>query len=156
MQNLGYAQVDLQNEQLNQDIIQLSGILTEALSIDSFINLQTLKQVPEFPVFNPGQLGVMEQPLVSQSYMPPDLTRIQKLIPGAKEKHAQDVAKAYELYRTHVAAHAIRETTRQQRLAEAKVSLSVKLQRLNSRLPYNMLRLIIFSGISLLALHLLL
>ena len=116
------AQVDLQNEQLNQDMNRLSGILTEALSIDSFINLQTLKQVPEFPVFNPGQLGVMEQPPVSQSYMPPDLTRIQKLIPGTKEKHAQDVAKAYELYRTHVTAHAVRETTRLQRLGEARAS----------------------------------
>ena len=114
------AQVDLQNEQLKEHIMRLSNILTEALSIDSFVNLQTLKQVPEFPVFNPGQLGVVEQPPVPQRYMPPDLTGIQKLIPGAKEKHAQDVAKAYELYRTHVAAHAVRETTRQQRLAEAR------------------------------------
>src|SRR5579859_2731341 len=52
------AQVNLQNEQLNQDIIRLCNILTDALSIDSFINLQTLKQVPERPVFDPGQLWV--------------------------------------------------------------------------------------------------
>ena len=54
------AQVNLQNEQLNQDITQLCNILTDALSIDSFINLQTLKQVPERPVFDPGQLWVAE------------------------------------------------------------------------------------------------
>jgi restriction system protein len=114
------AQVDLQNEQLKEHIMRLSNILTEALSIDSFVNLQTLKQVPEFPVFNPGQLGVAESPPVPQRYMVPDLTGIQKLIPGAKEKHAQDMAKGYELYRTHVAVHAARETARQQRLAEAR------------------------------------
>jgi len=116
------AQVNLQNEQLNQNITRLGNILTDALSIDSFINLQTLKQVPERPVFNPGQLGVAEPPPVPQMYMPPDLPGIQKLIPGAKEKHAQEVAKAYELYRTHVAAHAAREVTRQRRLAEARAS----------------------------------
>lgn len=116
------AQVNLQNEQLNEDITRLSNILTDALSIDSFINLQTLKQVPERPVFNPGQLGVAEPPPAPQMYMLPDLTGIQKLIPGAKEKHAQEVAKAYELYRTHVAAHATREVTRQRRLAEARAN----------------------------------
>jgi restriction system protein len=52
-------------------------------------------------------------------YIPPDLTGIQKLMPGAKEKHAQEVAKASELYRSHVAAHVAREAARQQRLAEA-------------------------------------
>jgi restriction system protein len=113
------AQVNLQNEQLNQDITRLCNILTDALSIDSFINLQTLKQVPERPVFDPGQLGVAEPPPVPQMYIPPDLTGIQKLIPGAKEKHAQEVAKASDLYRSHVAAHISREAARQQRLAEA-------------------------------------
>ncbi len=113
------AQVNLQNEQLNQDITRLCNILTDALSIDSFINLQTLKQVPERPVFDPGQLGVEEPPPVPQMYIPPNLTGIQKLIPGAKEKHAQEVAKASELYRSHVATHAAREAARQQRLAEA-------------------------------------
>ncbi len=116
------AQVNLQNEQLNQNITRLGNILTDALSIDSFINLQTLKQVPERQVFNPGQLGVAEPSPVPQMYMPPDLTGIQRLIPGAKEKHAQEVAKAYELYRTHVAAHAAREVTRQRRLAEARAN----------------------------------
>lgn len=112
------AQVNLQNEQLNQDITRLCNFLTDALSIDSFINLQTLKQVPERPVFDPGQLGVAEPPPVPQMYIPPDLSGIQKLIPGAKEKHAQEVSKANELYRSHVAAHAAREAARQQRLAE--------------------------------------
>jgi len=114
------AQVNLQNEQLDQISAHLSNILIEALSVDSFIDLQTLKQVPEYPVFNPGQLGVAEPPPVPQMYLPPELTRIQKFMPGAKEKHAQEVAKAYDEYRSHVAAHAAREETRQRNLAEAR------------------------------------
>src|SRR5260221_10645999 len=90
------AQVNLQNDQLDQIIARLSNILIEALSVESFIELQTLKQVPEYPVFNPGQLGVAEPPPVPQMYLPPELTRIQKFMPGAKEKHAQEVVRAYD------------------------------------------------------------
>src|SRR6266705_531720 len=111
------AQVNWQNEQLDQHIAQLGNLLSEVLLIDSFIDLQTLKQVPERPVFNPGQLGIAEPPPVP--YMPPDLTGIQKLIPGAKEKRAQEVAKAQEQYRMQMAAHAAREGARQRNLAEA-------------------------------------
>src|SRR5258708_4522971 len=112
--------VNLQNELLDQIIARLSNILIEALSVDSFIDLQTLKQVPEYPVFNPGQLDVAEPPPVPQMYLPPELTRIQKFMPGAKEKHAQEVARAYDVYRSYVAAHAAREETRQRNLAEAR------------------------------------
>src|SRR6266568_865353 len=112
------AQVSWQNEQLDQYVAQLGNLLNEALFIDSFIDLQTLKQVPERPVFNPGPLGIAEPPPVL--YMPPDLTGIQKLIPGAKEKHAQAVARAQESYRMQVGAHAARENRRQRSLAEAR------------------------------------
>jgi restriction system protein len=113
------AQVNLQNEQLDQAIARLSNILRETLAVDSFIDLQTLKQAPEYPVFNPGQLGVAEPPPVLQMYLPPELTGIQKLLPGAKEKQAQEVARAYEVYRSHASAHAAREQARQQSLTQA-------------------------------------
>jgi restriction system protein len=112
------AQVGWQNEQLDQYVAQLGNLLSEVLFIDSFIDLQTLKQVPERPVFNPGPLGIAEPPPVL--YMPPDLTGIQKLIPGAKEKHAQAVARAQESYRMQVGAHAAQEGRRQRSLAEAR------------------------------------
>ena len=114
------AQVNLQNEQLDQAITCLTNILREALSIDSFIDLKTLKQAPEYPVFNPGQLGVAEPPPVPHMYLPAELTGIQKFMPGAKEKHAQEVAKAYDIYKSHLALHAAREQARQQGLAQAR------------------------------------
>jgi restriction system protein len=54
------AQVDLQNEQLDQTIARLSSILREAISVDSFIDLQRLKQAPEYPVFNRNYSGLLE------------------------------------------------------------------------------------------------
>src|SRR5258708_2931764 len=115
------AQVNLQNEQLDQLIARLATLLKEALSVDTFIDIQTLKQAPEHPIFNPGQLGVAEPAPVPQMFLPPDLTGFQKLLPGAKEKHAQEVARAYEAYQSYAAAHAAREGSRQRSLAEAKV-----------------------------------
>ncbi len=112
------AQVSWQNEQLDQYVAGLGNLLNEALLIDSFIDLQALKQVPERPVFNSGQLGIAEPPPVL--YMPPDLAGIQKLIPGAKEKHAQAVARAQESYRMQVGTHAAQEGRRQRSLAEAR------------------------------------
>src|SRR2546425_10271156 len=51
------ADVDLQNEQLENDIAQLGNLLTESLSIDDFIDFATLKEAPNIPPFNPGQLA---------------------------------------------------------------------------------------------------
>lgn len=94
------AHISLLNEQLDRDVTRLSNLLSEAILIDSFINLQTLKQAQERPVFYPGHLRVAETPPILS--LPPDLRGIQKFIPGAKEKHAQ------------------REAARQRSLAEAR------------------------------------
>jgi len=86
------AQVNFQNEQLSQSVKRLENLLLEALPADSFINLQTLKQPPNLPQFNPGSLGVAQPPPAPHMYRPPDLTGLQRLVPGAKEKYAQEVA----------------------------------------------------------------
>ncbi|HXR66908.1 MAG TPA: restriction endonuclease [Ktedonobacteraceae bacterium] len=114
------AQVVLQNEQLEQQIHSLEHLLLDALAIDPFISMQSLKQPLNIPAFNAGPLGIPEPPPQWQRYMPPEPGVVQKLLPGAKEKHAQAVMRAQETYRTHIAAHANREGTRQQALAHAK------------------------------------
>src|SRR5258706_5465811 len=107
------AQVNYQNEQLEQQIKLLEHLLRDALSADTYIDVQRLKQTPNLPPFNPGQLAIVEPPPQPQMYMPPPPTGIQKLLPGAKEKYAQEVAKAQEAYRGHVATHSAREIARQ-------------------------------------------
>ena len=114
------AQVDLQNEQLERVIAQLENLLTESLANDEFINFEKLKQAPIIPYFNPGPLAVAEPPPVQQRYFPPELSGIQKFLPAAKEKHAQEMAKAQEHYQMDANTHAAREAARQQRLMEAR------------------------------------
>lgn len=114
------AQVNLQNEELQQTISRLGNLLSEALSVDSFINLRTLKQAYKPLFFNPGQIGTPEPPPILETYLPPELTGFQKILPGAKEKHGQEKAKAHERYQMDVAAHRTREEARLRRLAEAQ------------------------------------
>ncbi len=115
------AQVDVQNEQLEQDVARLNNLLIEALAKDPFLDLNTLKQPSNFPLFSQGEL-LIATPLLPpwQSYLPPEPTGLQKLLPGAKEKHAQQVVQAQALYNSHFTMYSQREADRQRRLAEAQ------------------------------------
>lgn len=116
------AEVALQNEQLESEVAQLEHLLLESLPIDNFVNWETLKQPLNMPPFEPGPLAIAEQPPDIQHYLPPELTGLQKFMPGPKERHAQEVAKAHERYRADMDTHTSKEMARQQRLAEAKVA----------------------------------
>src|SRR5258707_12618683 len=76
------AEVALQNEQIERDVEQLQNLLTATLSIDDYLDLETLKPALNIPYFNPGPLAVPELPPVQQRYFPPELSGIQKLVPG--------------------------------------------------------------------------
>ncbi len=114
------AQVDYQNEQVEQQIKLLERLLRDALAVDTNINVQALKQTPNLPPFNPGSLAQAEPPPQPHMYMPPAPTGFQKHFKRTKENYAQEVAKAQEAYREHVAAHAARELARQQALAQLR------------------------------------
>lgn len=114
------ADVALQNEQLEQQIQSLERLLHDALAVDPFIHIQSLKHPLSIPPFNPGPAGIPEPPPQWHMYIPPEPSGVQKLLPGAKEKHAQAVGKAQETYRMHMAMHASREASRQQALAQMK------------------------------------
>lgn len=114
------AQVALQNEQLEQQILALDHLLLDALDTDPFIDIQSLKQPSNIPTFNPGSLAQPEAPPQWQMYLPPEPTGVKRLLPGAKEKHAQDVINAQQKFRSAVEAHSAREMARQQALAQMK------------------------------------
>ena len=115
------AQVDVQNEQLEQDVARLNALLIEALAKDPFLDLNTLKEPLNLPLFSQSEL-LIATPLLPpwQSYLPPEPTGLQKLLPGAKEKYAQQVAQAQALYNSHFTTYSQREADRQRRLAEAQ------------------------------------
>jgi len=126
-------QVAMQNEELERDILRFDNLLLETLSIESFLDFQKLKEQPNLPIFNPGQLAVGEPPPSPQMYLPPELTGLQKFVPGAKEKHAKETAKAWDLYRSHVAQHAARESVRQQNLAKAREAFEHQINEIQQR-----------------------
>ncbi|GHO82138.1 restriction endonuclease [Dictyobacter formicarum] len=131
------AQVNLQNEQLEQVITSFNTLLTDSLNTDSFIPFETLKQPGNLPNFNPGPLATPEPPPVEQNYRPPEPSGLKKLLPGSKEKYAQEVTKAQELYAKHMAEHSAREQQRQTKLAELRAAFDChynnELQKINNQ-----------------------
>jgi restriction system protein len=83
-------------EQLTQEITervgQLDGLLTASLSTDTSFEIQALKEQPAKIPFDPGELAIPIEPPVKQ--LPPPPSGLQKLLPGAKAKHAQAVIEA--------------------------------------------------------------
>jgi restriction system protein len=55
------AQVQLQNEQLEQQIKSLEHVLLDAYSVDPYIDIQTLKQTSNLPPFNLRPLAIAER-----------------------------------------------------------------------------------------------
>jgi restriction system protein len=127
-------QVALKNEQLEMDVAWLENLLIEALANDEFINLEKLKQTPPTILqFNPGSLIVPELLPLLHQYLPPELSAIQKFIPGAKEKRAQETAKAHERYQIDVKAHAAREADRLKHLEEANAKYQLQITEIRQK-----------------------
>lgn len=126
--------VALQNERLEQTVAQLSTLLSDTLSVDDFLDLETLKQTPDIPVFAPGALGIPKVPPKQEAYMPAPLTTLQKLVPGAKKKYDQAVAEALERFQKDLAAHTTREQEREKALAAAKEGYSREVEEIRSRI----------------------
>lgn len=90
------AHANLQNEELEHTVARLNTLLTEAVAVQHFLDVQTLKPPLPNPVFTPGPLAITEPPPAPYLYQPPAPTGLQNLLSGAKEKYAQEIAKAQE------------------------------------------------------------
>lgn len=127
------AEASLQNEQLEQTVFRLGSLLKESLSIDTFIDLDTLKQTYTPPLFDPGSLGLAASPPILQAYLPPALSGIQKMLPGAKERYDRQVAQAYAHYEADRVAYTERETQRQQALAHAQAAFEQQVREMRQK-----------------------
>ena len=109
-------------EDLNGRIEDLEGVLKATLALDDYIDFETLKQKTKIPPFNPGPLG---QPILGPyrpAYEIAALTFTQKLLPGAKGKHARAVAEAQAGFESDTAAWHAAEANRSAKLVEARVA----------------------------------
>jgi restriction system protein len=109
-------------EQLTREttrrVDQLDGLLAASLSTDPAFEFQTLKEQPATIPFDPGELAVSIEPPAKQ--LPPPPSGFQKLLPGAKAKHAQAMTDA-EAHYAEVLAQAVEaERSRQTALTAAE------------------------------------
>ncbi len=121
------AQVEFQNADLQREVSTLETLLTQTLQVDDFFNLQTLKQAEAIPAFNAGILGVHEEPPLLENYLPKQSV-FSRLLPGAKQKHEANVARANQSYEVEFRAHSVREKVREEALAKARLVYALKVE----------------------------
>ncbi len=109
------AAVALKNENLEQDIAQLEGLLAATLSVDDYIDLEKQKQVPRIPVFDPN----VKKPVL-ETYLPPELSGWKKLLPGAKKRHTEVVALSQREFEKALAFYDQAEAKHKRQVAEAR------------------------------------
>ncbi len=112
------AETDALNEDRSQQLANLSSILASTMAYGYAFDVHSLKEPLELPAFNPGPVAVpLSQPF-PQQFIPADLSPIQRMLPGAKIRHAQVTADGYRQYEYAYAMYQQQEYSRQCRLAE--------------------------------------
>jgi restriction system protein len=97
---------------------ELERILKASLSNDPSFDIETLKQQPSPIPFEPGDLAVPIEPPIHEPL--PPLSALQRLLPGARTKHAQAAAEAETRYAQELAQAVRAEHDRQRALAGAE------------------------------------
>ena len=100
------AAVEAMNAELQARNDELERLLRATLDVDDYLDFETLKIEPEIPPFQPGALAVSEVPPLIETFMPPPVSGMAKLVPGAKAKHEQAVATAKQAFEAAAEAHA--------------------------------------------------
>jgi restriction system protein len=106
-------------------------LLSATLSVDDYFDLDSLKQPAQITPFDPGHLGIPGTPPSLQ--VPREPSFLQKLIPGAKDKYALEVAKAKTRYEAELEAHHRKEATRDQQLSAARAEYDRKVAETRAR-----------------------
>ena len=127
------AAVEAMNAELQAQNDELERLLRATLDVDDYLDFETLKAEPEIPPFQPGALAVSEAPPLIETFMPPPLSGMAKLVPGAKAKHEQAVETAKQAFEAATEAHAERERQREDALAEAKRAHEADVEKIKER-----------------------
>ncbi len=111
-----------QNAELRESVAALESILSDALSTDSFLDLDTIKEPLEAKPFQPGELArALFAPELGQ-YLPPPPVWFMRLVPGTIAKHERRSSEARQRFESDMIAHAENERFRQQKLEEARAA----------------------------------
>jgi len=114
------AEVDALNEDLAAHNDWLEHLLGGTLAVDDYLDLESLKQEPELSPFQPGELATAEPAPELASFMPPPLSGLAKLVPGAGKKYERAVTDATQRCNAEKALHEESERQRIQALEAAE------------------------------------
>jgi restriction system protein len=128
------ADVDLDNQELQDDVAGLQRLLADTLAVDDFLDFETLKDAAPLPVFAPGPLADPEPPPSPDAYRPPEPAGLRARLPGAREKYQARFEEGRVAYEAAVVAYQQREAERQHRLAAAQADHQKAVAEVEARL----------------------
>jgi restriction system protein len=110
----------------------LEGILAATLRVDDYIDLDSLKEKPYIPPFNPGTLATPTAAPRAETYQPAPLTFSQKLVPGAKAKFERAQAEGQARFASMTATWQAQEQKRGADLAAAQAGYLAEVERIKA------------------------
>jgi len=114
------AEVAEENQQLEHRLSDLHGLLSRALDVDSFLDLDTLRHELVLPTFDAKGLDVPEAPADLGSYLPKAPSFLAKLWPGVGANHERQVTAGRAKYEQDERSRAERGVAREQALSQAR------------------------------------
>jgi restriction system protein len=127
------AEVDGLNEELDAFVAELEALLAHTLDHDDYFDFDALKDEPELPPFQLGELANARPAPSLQDFLPVALSGVGKFVPGAKAKHEQAVAEATASYERDLALHSESEAERVEALAAAREAHEAELSKMRAR-----------------------
>jgi restriction system protein len=127
------AEMEAQNEQLASVEQALETLLTSTLDVDDYVDLESLREEPLLPEFQPGALEVSEPAPELTDFLPSEPSGLAKFKPGAGKKHAREVEAATERYEAERASHQEREQERVDALEKARREHEVLIADIRSK-----------------------
>ena len=128
------ADVELLNEELKDDVARLQLLLSYTLTVDDFLDFETLKEAAPLPVFAPGALAHPEPPPSPEAFRPLEPIGLRARLPGAREKYLAKWAEGRVSYEAAVAGYNQREAERQQRFVAAQADHQRAVSEIEARL----------------------
>lgn len=106
------------NRDLDKQVRELESLLTATLKRDDHIAFESLKQKPIYPPFQPGRAGIAEH--VPTLTLPPPPAGLQLLMPGARKRYEETVARLRAEHEVAVQRHEAAEKVRLAELARLR------------------------------------
>lgn len=115
-------------------LLDLHGLLHHTLTVNDWIDLDTLKQTLIVPPFDPGELGSTLRPPMEHEFLPAPPSGLAKFLPGASARHERDVAIGQERLAAAREQHERSEAQRLAELAAARSAHERRVSEANARL----------------------